>query len=195
MEIAKDKVGICGHYRMEVLRADNIESAKSIMAKYGADSPEFKAIPRHLEGISESDNRTTNEMLKRILDTVYHGTTQISPWYVGLFNTNTTPDGSETYDVPVFTEDVDYSSATRPEYVEAAASGAYKTTNTASPATFTIVTGGQTIYGAALFSTSTKGDHTAGANNVLGNCAKFGTSRAVIATDVLNITYEITAGV
>jgi hypothetical protein len=140
----------------------------------------------------EFQNHITDEGLKRILDVMFHATTQTSPWYVGLFNDNHTCDGTETYDVPVFTEDTDYDSATRPEYVEAAASAAFVTTNTASPASFVITTGGQTIYGAALFSVSTKGDHTGGANNVLFCCEKFGTARAVLAADELKVTYAIT---
>jgi len=141
-------------------------------------------------------NIITDEGLKRILDVFFGGAgsnnTQTATWYVGLFNDNHTCDGAETYDVPVFTEDIDYSSATRPAFVEAAATAAFLVTNTASKASFTIVTGGQTLYGAALFSTSTKGDHASGANNVLFSCAKFTTPRAVIAADVVNVTYEVT---
>lgn len=136
-------------------------------------------------------NHVTDEGLKRILDVMFHATTQTATWYVGVFNTNTTPDGSETYDVPVFTESTDYSSATRPEYVEAAATAGFLVTNTASKASFTVTTGGETWYGAALFSVSTKGNHAAGADNVLFSCAKFGTARATVATDVFNITYEL----
>lgn len=188
----KEKIGLRGHFTAEFWSPDNREEAIGILKKYGADSPEFKAVPKHLEGISECDNHITDEGLKRILDVMFHATTQTATWYVGVFNDNHTCDGSETYDVPVFTEDTDYSSATRPEYVEAAASASFVTTNTASPAVFTIVTGGQTIYGAALFSVSTKGDHTGGANNVLFCCEKFSLAREVLAADVVNVTYAIT---
>ncbi len=142
-------------------------------------------------------NHITDEGLIRILDVFLGGggsnNTQTATWYVGIYNDdNPAFDGTETYAVPVFTEDVDYVSATRPIYVEAGATAGFLVTNTASPAVFTIVIGGQTIWGAALFSVSTKGDVTPGANNRLFCCCQFTLERAVLAADVLNVTYEIT---
>ncbi len=151
-----------------------------------------------LIGKTKGHNIVTDEGLQRILDVFFGGAgannTQTATWYVGIYNDdNPALDGDETYDVPVFTEDVDYDEATRPAYVEAGATGAFVVTNTASPAVFTITVGGQTIYGAAIFSINTKGDHAPGANNRLFCCAQFALSRAVLAADVLNVTYTITA--
>ena len=96
-----------------------------------------------------------------------------------------------TYDVPVFTESTAYDEGTRPAYVEAAASSG-SMTNSSNKAVFTI-DASKTMYGAALFSIDTKGDHTQGANNVLYCYAKFGTSRSVIDNDVINLTYTVTS--
>ncbi|MCK9569862.1 hypothetical protein M0R72_13040 [Candidatus Pacearchaeota archaeon] len=139
--------------------------------------------------MSLDHNIITDEGLDRILNVMLHGTTQTSPWYCGLFESDTAVDGSETYDVPVFTECTSYDEATRPEYNEAASSS-QSVTNSANKAVFTI-SASKTVYGAFLASVSTKGDHTGGANNVLFCCAQFAAERIVVDDDVLNLTYSI----
>ena len=139
----------------------------------------------------ETHNIVTNEGLNRILDVMFHATTQTTTWYCGLVETDTDPAAAMTYDVPVFTESTSYDEATRPAYVEGASSSG-SMTNSGNKAVFTI-SATKTMYGAALFSTDTKGDHTQGANNVLYCYAKFGTSRAVIDNDVVNLTYTVTS--
>jgi hypothetical protein len=136
-------------------------------------------------------NIVTTEGLNRILDVMFHGTTQTASWYCGLIETDTAPAAGMNYDVPVFTESTSYDEATRPVYDEAAAA-AGSTTNSASKAVFTI-NATKTMYGAALFSINTKGDHTGGANNVLYCYAKFTTSRAVLDDDIINLTYTVTS--
>lgn len=139
----------------------------------------------------ETRNIVTTEGLNRILDVMFHATTQTPTWYCGLVESNTTPTAAMNYDVPVFTESTAYDEATRPAYVEAAASGG-SMTNSASPAVFTI-SATKTMYGAALFSIDTKGDHTPGANNVLYCYALFASSRSVVDNDTINLTYTITS--
>jgi hypothetical protein len=140
---------------------------------------------------SECHNIITDEGLNRILNVVLHGTTQTSPWYCELFESDTTPDANTNYDVPVYTPCQAYDEATRPEYNEAN-STAKSTTNSANKAVFTM-NASKTIYGASLVSVSTKGDHTAGANNVLLCAGKFGTAQPVISTNVINLTYTVTS--
>ncbi len=138
-------------------------------------------------------NMITDEGLTRILDVVLHGTTQTATWYCTLVESNTTATAAMNYDVPVYTESTSYDEATRPEYNEAAATGdPPTTTNSANKAVFTI-SASKTMYGASIVSINTKGDHTGGANNVLLCYAKFGTSRAVVDDDVINLTYTISA--
>lgn len=138
-----------------------------------------------------AENIITDEGLNRILDVMLHGTTQTNPWYCGLVESNTDPAANMTYDVPAFTECTAYDEATRPAYVEAAASSK-STTNSANKAVFTM-SGSKTLYGAFLASVSTKGDHTGGANNVLLCYAKFSASQAVQDDYVVNLTYTISA--
>jgi len=141
--------------------------------------------------VDETRNIVTTEGLNRILDVMFHATTQTTTWYCGLVETDTTATAAMTYDVPVFTESTAYDEATRPAYVEAAASNG-SMTNSANKAVFTI-SGTKTMYGAALFSINTKGDHTQGANNVLYCYAKFGASRPVFDNDVVNLIYTVTS--
>lgn len=136
-------------------------------------------------------NIWTDEGLNRILDVFFHGTPQTATWYCGLVETDTAPNAGMNYDVPVFTESTSYDEAARPAYVEAASSGK-SMTNSASKAVFTI-SATKTMYGAALFSVSTKGDHAAGANNVLACYAKFASGRSVLDDDVVNLTYTVTS--
>lgn len=136
-------------------------------------------------------NIITDEGLNRILDVMLHATTQTTTWYCGLVESNTDPAAGMTYDVPVFTECTSYDEATRPAYNEAAASSK-STTNSANKAVFTI-NATKTLYGAFLASVSTKGDHTAGADNVLLCYAKFPASQAVQDDYVVNLSYTLSA--
>jgi len=144
-------------------------------------------------GRSTTHNIITLEGLKRSQDVMFHATTQTSPWYCGLGESNTAADAAMNYDVPVFTECTAYTEATRPEYVEAAATNApVTTTNTANKATFTF-NDTKTIYSAFLASVNTKGDHTAGANNVLYSYGLLSPARSVISGDVGYLTYALTS--
>lgn len=136
-------------------------------------------------------NIITDEGLNRFLDVMLHGTTQIAAWYCGLVESNTDPAADMNYDVPVFTECTAYDEATRPAYNEAAASNKV-TTNSANKAVFTM-SGSKTLYGAFLASVSTKGDHTAGANNVLLNYGRFNEGKVVQDDYVVNFSYTLSA--
>ena len=138
---------------------------------------------------SEGPNIATDEGLNRILDVMFHGTTQTGTWYCTIVETNTAPAAGMTYDVPVYTESTAYAEATRPAYVEAASSGK-SMTNAASKAVFTI-NATKTLYGASLVSVNTKGDHTGGANNVLYCYALFAASQPVISGNVVSLTYVV----
>jgi hypothetical protein len=138
-------------------------------------------------------NIITNEGLDAILNIMLHAATQITTWYCALVETDTAPAAGMTYAVPVYTESTAYDEATRPAYVGAAASG-QSITNSANKAVFTI-SGTKTMYGAALVgggsAATTKAD-AAGGGTLL--CyAKFGTARAVVDDDVINLSYTLSA--
>lgn len=138
-------------------------------------------------------NICTDEGLNALLNIMFHASTQITTWYLLIFETDTTPAAGTTYAVPVFTECTAYTEGTRPEFVEAAASSK-SLSNSANKADFTM-NATKTIYGAALVgggsAPTTKGN-TAGGGTMY--CAsKFASSKAVESTDVLKVTCTLTA--
>ncbi len=140
-----------------------------------------------------SHNVCTDEGLNALLDIMFHGSSQITSWYVLIFESDTTPAAGTTYATPVFTESTAYDEANRPAYDEAAASSK-SITNSASKATFTM-NDTKTIYGGALVgggsAPSTKGDVAGG--GTLYCASKFGSSKSVVDDDVLKVTVSITA--
>ncbi len=138
-------------------------------------------------------NIVTNEGLDADLDIMFHADTQITAWFVLLFETNTTPAAGHTYAVPVFTECTAYDEATRPAWVEAAASGE-SITNSANKANFTM-NDTKTIYGAALVGGGTDADtiDDQAGGGTLYCSIQFGTSKPVESADVLKITVTLNA--
>jgi len=134
-------------------------------------------------------NLVVNEGLNALLDIMFHGSTQITTWYMGVFEGNYTPVATVTAATitSASTECTAYASATRPEYTEAAASS-QSITNSASRASF-VFNATKTIYGAFLVSTSTK----SGTSGTLFSAARFSTSKAVESLDELLLTYTFTA--
>lgn len=134
-------------------------------------------------------NIVVNEGLDALLDIMFAGATQIATWYIGVFEANYTPVATVTAATitSASTESTAYDEATRPTYVEAAASG-QSITNSASRATFTF-NATKTIYGAFLVSDSAK----SGTSGTLFSAAKFSTSKSVVNTDELLLTYTFSA--
>ncbi len=138
-------------------------------------------------------NLITNEGLDHILDVVLHAATQITDWYVAIFEDDHTPASSDTYATPGYTECTAYDEAARQEYEEAAASS-QSITNSANKATFTM-SATKTIYGAALVGGGTDGStkgNTAGGGTLLC-AAQFSSSRGVEDDDTLEVTYTVSA--
>lgn len=140
----------------------------------------------------KEDNICTDEGLNALLNIMFHAATQLTTWYVLIFETNTTPAAGTTYATPVWTECTAYG-ATRPEFVEAAASSK-SLTNSANKAEFTM-TATKTIYGAGLVAggtdANTKGDAAGG--GTLYCASKFAASKAVENLDVLKVTITLTS--
>jgi hypothetical protein len=129
-------------------------------------------------------NLVVNEGLDHILDVVLHGTTPVSPWYVGLKNTGAMAAGDTQASHGNWTENANYT-GNRQEYVEAAASS-QSTTNSASKASFSIDTDSQSIYGAFLVAAAT-GD------GVLLCGADFASAKSADDGDTLEVTYTVSA--
>jgi hypothetical protein len=137
-------------------------------------------------------NICTNEGLNKMLGVQFSKSTQITQWYVGIYNTDTTPTVAMTYATPSFTESTHYSEATRVLWQEGG-EAAKSIDNSANKASFTISTS-ETIYGAALFgggsAATTKGDGVGG--GVIYNVSDFsGGSKSVVSDDVLKVTVTL----
>lgn len=142
---------------------------------------------------TQDHNIVTNEGLDALLDIMFHGTTQITTWYMAISESNTAAAAGMTYATPSYTECTAYDEATRPAYVEAAASG-QSMDNSASKGQFTI-NATKTIYGGSLVGggtdPNTKGDAAGG--GTLYCYSLFAVAKACADDDVLNVQYTLTA--
>lgn len=163
-------------------------NSNGVLRRAGIFSGEIVRAGRTLDVFSVP-NLTVNEGLNHSNDVLFHGTTQVATWYIGLFEGNYTPVATVTAATiaSASTETTAYASATRVEYVEAASSSQV-TTNAASRASF-VFNATKTIYGGFLVSSSTKG----GTGGTLFAAVRFATAKNVESGDEMLITYAHTA--
>ena len=137
----------------------------------------------------ETPNLVVDEGLNALLNIMFHGSTQITTWYLGLFEGNYTPVAGVTASTIAAnaTECTAYTNATRPAYDEAAAASK-SITNSASRASF-VFNATKTIYGAFLISDNTKG----GTTGTLFSAARFSAAKSVVTDDELLLTYTFNA--
>jgi hypothetical protein len=137
----------------------------------------------------EDCNLVVNEGLNALNDIMFHGTTQITQWYLGVFEANYTPVSTVTAATitAASTECTAYASSTRPTYDEAA-SASQVTTNAASRASF-VFNATKTIYGGFLVSASAKSATT----GTLFAAAQFSSAKSVVSGDELLLTYAFTS--
>lgn len=137
----------------------------------------------------EDSNLVVNEGLNSLLGIMFNAQTQISTWYLGLFEGNYTPVAGLTAATVTAssTECTAYTSSTRPEYVEGSAAS-QSISNTASRASF-VFNATKTVYGAFLISNPAKSATT----GTLFSAARFATAKNVESGDELLLTYTFTA--
>jgi len=138
-------------------------------------------------------NLCTDEGLNHVIDVAFSAATQITAWYIALFEDDHTPAAGDTYAVPGFTESTAYTETNRPAWQEAGPS-AKVITNSANKATFTI-NATKTIYGAALVGGGTGAntkDDQAGGGTLFCESQFSSGPKAVENTDVLKVTVTIT---
>lgn len=130
-------------------------------------------------------NLVTNEGLNHLLGVELFGTSQITAWYLALYSGNYTPLATDTAaTLPGnATETGAYTAGTRQQFVPAAPSG-QSITNSASRATFTF-NATVTVFGAFMTSSATIN----GTSGTSFSAALFGTSKAVVNTDQILLTY------
>jgi len=130
-------------------------------------------------------NIVVNGGLDHILDVVFHGTTPVSPWYVGLKNSGSPAAGDTLASHSGWTENSNYSD-NRKEFNEAAASG-QSITNSANKASFSITSDSQSIAGAFLCSAAS------GTSGTLICVADFSSAKSCDNGDTLEVTYTVSA--
>jgi len=147
---------------------------------------------------TQDNNIVTDEGLNHLLDVMFTGGSQIAllNWYVLIYNTNSTPVAGTTYNIPVFTEEDEYDSATRPLW-QGGNVASKSVTNSINKATFVFnsTSDGNTIYGGALVGgvgASVTGD-TADGSGVMYSASKFEASKLVADDDTLKVTVTLTA--
>jgi hypothetical protein len=157
-----------------------------------------------------SHNIVPTEGLDYILNAAIRNTTdmEISTWYVSLKDNSGDPAAGNTcaqfYGTDGHQEFYDVTEATRPVWSadtpEAGSPSGRMVDNSTTNATFTVDTltdSAGTIYGAAIMSTNvfSTANGTPGTNDSGGTllAATTFTSRAVLAGDVLNVEYSLTA--
>lgn len=135
------------------------------------------------------ENLVVNAGLNHILSACLAAGTQITSWYVGLTASSPTAAAADTMSSHGGWTEVHstYDEATRPAWTAGSVSS-QSVSNTASKAQFTI-NGSVTVGGAFLTSNSTKN----GTTGTLFSIGAFsGGNRALVATDVLNVTATFT---
>lgn len=158
----------------------------------------MKAIGRYTHWVNGEDpiteeNLIPTEGLEHFLDVTLGGGSQLSNWYVALFEGNVTP--AATWTAANFTsnstentsETEGYSGTNRGTWTpDAVASG--KISNAGTPIQFTFaVTSPLVIYGAALLSAQARGATT----GKLASAIRFASSRTLNNGDILQVTYEV----
>lgn len=135
-------------------------------------------------------NLIVNEALNDILNDYFKSGTPPAAWYIGLFSGDVTVAATWTAAnvTSNSTEFTTYDESARQTWT-AGTVASQAVNNSASPAAFTIATGGGTVRGAFLVSDSTK----SGTSGVLGAATRFAQDRVLLAADVLNITYSLSA--
>lgn len=138
-------------------------------------------------------NIVTTEGLNSFLNIMFKSGTQITSWYIILFENDYTPLAGDSYLTNGWTETTVYDETTRPIWTGGTVA-AGSVDNSASKATFTF-NASKTIYGGCLVgggsAPSTKGNTAGGGTAYCG--VRFAASKGVVSTDVLKITATLEA--
>lgn len=132
-------------------------------------------------------NLVTTVGLNHVLSSTLDGATQITAWYVGLKGAGSAAAGDTMASHSGWAEVVAYSQAVR-QTLTLGTAAAGSIDNTASKATYSI-NGTATVAGAFINSNSAK----SGTAGTLYGVVDFGSSRAVISGDTLEVTVTLTA--
>ena len=140
-------------------------------------------------------NLVTDEGLSYVIQACFTGEdTAITAWYVGLKGTGAPAAGDTATELPGTTmnwaEYEDYDEAVRQTATLANETG-QATTNSASPAAFTIGSPAADVYGVFVVDANGKGTNTSA--TVLYGVGDFGAAKVVDPNDTLNVTVTLSA--
>lgn len=137
-----------------------------------------------------AENDVTNEGLNSVLDVMFHGSSQITTWYIGLIRDDnySALANADTMSSHAGWEEADeYSESTRQEWTEGAASS--QSITNAATVDFSI-NATETMKGIFLTSSATK----SGTSGTLWATALFSSGDQAVANgDTLKVTYTVTA--
>lgn len=162
------------------------------MPRRVAKSARLRPLTRPFFRVEQAEtinNLMPVEGLTHMLATEFAGGSQVSTWYVGIFEGNYTPLSTDTMLLfpAAATECTAYDETVRQTFTEATpAAGAV--TNAANRAEFTM-SATKTVYGGFISSSSVKG----GTTGVLASAAKFSTAKTVDDGDLLRVTASVSA--
>ena len=134
-----------------------------------------------------NDNLIVTAGLNSLLTEYFKGSSYTAAWYVGLKSTGTALAADTMSSHSSWTENTTFSESVR-QTLTLGTPAAGSVNNSSSKATFSI-NGSTTIFGAFLVTNNTKG----GTAGTLYGVVDFGSSRAVISGDTLEITVTLTA--
>jgi hypothetical protein len=171
----------------------NDEAAAGLVARHDASDVigiggTFKVVCRAADGSIRWEEDFNNLVVtvgkNDLLDKYFGGVSYTAAFFVGL-KTAGSISAADTMASKSWTEITAYSNATRPAYVEGAAS-AGSANNNASPAVFNI-NGTATVGGCFITTNNTKG----GTTGILFSATDFAVARSVLSGDTLTVTYSI----
>jgi hypothetical protein len=174
-------------YNIEHIRS--IEGMQSMgLSIDGLEKRDVNGVESVVLSVEEVDNLIPTEGLNYFLDAGLLGGSQLSSWYIALFEANYTPIAGVTAATfpAAATESTAYDEANRPTWTPGAIA-AGSVSNTASKAVFTM-NATKTIYGIAQTSVNTKSS----TSGKLVSVAKFAAAKAVVDDDILSVTSSIT---
>ena len=138
------------------------------------------------------DNLVVDEGLEYVLGNAFDGVTgSLTNWFVGLYSGNYTPVNTDTaanIAANATETTTAYSEVARPAWAQGGVVG-NSIGNASSPAVFTFVDASTLVYGAMLISSDVKN----GTGGVLAAAARFSSVRTMLASDVLNVSYSVSA--
>jgi hypothetical protein len=134
-------------------------------------------------------NLLVNQGLDYMLNSsIANGAAAITAWFIGLYSGNVAPAASWTAAnvTANSTEFTNYTQSTRVAYTPGASSG-QSVSSGVNTSSFTINTGGGTLWGVFLASASAK----SATSGTLLAASQLGASRTLLAADVINIGYAV----